>query len=50
MVGGDAFITTSIPEGAKVSVKSQELLYNYDSSKPVERKDVEPDEAWFYMI
>ena len=30
VVGGNAFITTSIPEGAKVSVKSQELMYNYD--------------------
>lgn len=50
VVGGNAFITTSIPEGAKVSVKSQELMYNYDSSKPVERKEVELDEAWFYVI
>ncbi|MEE3334507.1 MAG: serine acetyltransferase [Ruminococcus sp.] len=50
VVGGNAFITTSIPEGAKVSVKSQELTYNYDSANPVERKDVELDDAWFYMI
>ncbi len=50
VVGGNAFITTSIPEGAKVSVKSQELTYNYDSSKPVERKDIELDSAWFYQI
>ena len=50
VVGGNAFITTSIPEGAKVSVKSQELMYNYDSKHPVERKDIELDETWFYMI
>jgi serine O-acetyltransferase len=50
VVGGNAFITTSIPEGAKVSVKSQELMYNYDSKHPVERKDVELDDAWFYVI
>ena len=50
VVGGNAFITTSIPEGAKVSVKSQELMYNYDSSNPVERKDIELDDAWFYII
>ena len=50
VVGGNAFITTSIPEGAKVSVKSQELTYNYDSSRPVERKDIELDSAWFYQI
>ena len=39
VVGGNAFITTSIPEGAKVSVKSQELLYKYGSSNPVEIED-----------
>ena len=50
VVGGNAFITTSIPEGAKVSVKSQELTYNYDSSKPVERKEIEQDEKWYYII
>ncbi len=50
VVGGNAFITTSIPEGAKVSVKTQELTYNYDSKRPVERKDVELDDAWFYII
>ena len=50
VVGGNAFITTSIPEGAKVSVKSQELMYNYDSSNPVESKDIELDDAWFYII
>lgn len=50
VVGGNAFITTSIPEGAKVSVKSQELTYNYGSSKPHERKDVDLDESWYYMI
>lgn len=50
VVGGNAFITTSIPEGAKVSVKSQELTFNYDSSRPVERKEVKLDEAWYYMI
>lgn len=50
VVGGNAFITKSIPEGAKVSVKSQELMYNYDSGNPVERKEIELDESWFYMI
>ena len=50
VIGGNAFITTSIPEGARVSVKSQELMYNYDSKHPVERKEIELDETWFYMI
>ena len=50
VIGGNAFITSSIPEGARVSVKSQELMYNYDSKHPVERTDIELDETWFYMI
>ena len=44
VVGGNAFITTSIPEGAKVSIRNQELMYNYDSSRPVERKEIDIDE------
>lgn len=28
VVGGNAFITKSIPDGAKVSIKNQELRYN----------------------
>ena len=50
VVGGNAFITSSIPEGARVSVKSQELTFNYDSGNPVERKEIEQDESWFYTI
>ena len=50
VVGGNAFITTSIPEGAKVSIRNQELMYNYDLSCPVERKEIDIDENWFYSI
>jgi len=50
VVGGNAFITSSIPEGARVSVKSQELLYNYDESHPAERKEIEQDSSWYYNI
>ena len=50
VIGGNAFITTSVPAGAKVSVKSQELMFNYDSAHPVERKEIELDDAWFYTI
>ena len=50
VIGGNAFITRSVPDGAKVSVKSQELRYNYDAFPPVERVDFEEDTSWFYMI
>ena len=49
VIGGNAFITRSVPEGAKVSVKNQELRYNYDAAHPVERIDIE-DTSWFYVI
>ncbi|SFC61722.1 serine O-acetyltransferase [Ruminococcus albus] len=51
VIGGNAFITRSVNEGAKVSVKNQELRYNYDAAHPVERMEIEEDDtAWFYMI
>lgn len=50
VVGGNAFITKSIPNGAKVSIKSQQLRYNYDTQNPVESVELEQDESWFYVI
>lgn len=50
VVGGNAFITKSIPDGAKVSIKNQELMYNYDAANPVQRVDLEQDESWYYII
>lgn len=49
VVGGNAFITKSIPEGAKVTVRNQQLRYNYDSLNPVERAELD-DDSWFYII
>ncbi|MCM1166707.1 MAG: serine acetyltransferase [Lachnospiraceae bacterium] len=50
VVGGNAFITKSIPEGAKVSIKNQELRYNYDEQHPVQRAELEQDDSWYYII
>lgn len=50
VVGGNAFITKSIPDGARVSIKNQELRYNYDAAHPVQRAELEIDEKWFYII
>lgn len=50
VVGGNAFITNSIPDGARVSIKNQELRYNYHSSKTNEKPDFAQDEVWFYVI
>lgn len=50
VVGGNAFITKSVPDGARVSIKNQELRYNYDASHPVQRAEFEVDDSWFYVI
>ncbi len=50
VIGGNAFITRSVPDGAKVSVKNQELMYNYKISKPVENISASMDKSWFYVI
>ena len=47
VVGGNAFITSSIHKGTKVSVKSQELIYHVDD-ETIERSEL--DEAWYYVI
>lgn len=50
VVGGNAFITQSIPEGARVSIKNQELRYNYHSANKTSQPDFQQEETWFYVI
>ena len=50
VIGGNAFITHSVSDGAKVSVKNQELRYKYDSAHSVEKVEAENDNEWFYII
>ncbi|WP_028511384.1 serine acetyltransferase [Ruminococcus sp. NK3A76] len=50
VIGGNAFITKSIAAGAKVSIKNQELRYNYDSKHPVEQCSIDEEAEWFYII
>ncbi|MBR1592329.1 MAG: serine acetyltransferase [Ruminococcus sp.] len=49
VIGGNTFITKSVSSGARVSVKAQELNFRYGNEKP-EKKDIEQDETWFYII
>jgi serine O-acetyltransferase len=48
VIGGNAFITKSVPAGAKVSVVNQELRYNFGETKPV--NSANGDDSWFYVI
>ena len=50
VIGGNAFITHSVSDGAKVSVKNQELRYKFDSSHTVEKVESENENEWFYVI
>lgn len=47
VIGGNAFITKSVADGARVSIKNQELRYNYDNEHSVKRAELEQDEACF---
>ena len=50
VIGANAFITSSIPEGARVSIKTQELRFRYDKKHTSEPQTLEQDESWFYII
>ena len=54
VIGGNAFITRSVPAGARVSIQNPELHFKYDKNhkhhKPDDSEQLEQDEAWFYVI
>ncbi|MCR5789216.1 MAG: serine acetyltransferase [Lachnospiraceae bacterium] len=51
VIGGNVFITSSVPEGARISIKSQEHVYHDKEGEPQEVESRElPDSAWFYTI
>ena len=50
VIGGNAFITKSVPAGARVSIQNPELRYNYDKSHKEEKQELPQDDAWFYII
>ena len=47
VIGGNAFITKSVPAGARVSIKNPELRVNFSSDKPVQQTELTQDETWF---
>lgn len=49
VIGGNAFITKSIPAGTTVTVKNQESSYNYITNS-FQQTELEQDESWFYVI
>ncbi len=49
VIGGNSFITKSIPAGTTVTVKNQEASYNYITNS-FQQTELEQDENWFYII
>ena len=50
VIGANAFITSSVSEGAKVSIKNQELHFRYDQKKEIQSQPLDQDDTWFYII
>lgn len=50
VVGGNVFITSSVPANARVSVKSQELVFNYGDNRPTDPVVFDNEDNWFYVI
>jgi serine O-acetyltransferase len=50
VIGSNTFITKSISEGTKVSIKNQELKFTYPNGQNVETTEPDYEELWYYMI
>lgn len=51
VIGSNAFITKSIRENTKVSIKNQELRFTYDEkSAKIDDAKIDDDDSWFYII
>ena len=50
VIGSNAFITKSIAEGTRVSIRNQKLQFKYDTKTVLKKNDLEQDEFWSYSI
>ena len=50
VIGGNTFITMSVPPGSNVSIKSQELHISSKGRPDTEAKDLDQSATWFYTI
>lgn len=50
VIGSNVFITKSIQEGTRVSIKNQELQFKYGSKHEIQKNDLEQDESWIYTF
>ncbi|MBR1691795.1 MAG: serine acetyltransferase [Lachnospiraceae bacterium] len=50
VIGSNAFITTSVPDDTRVSIRNQELAFRQDKKKKVQVEDLGQSEDWYYVI
>ncbi|MDR1795975.1 MAG: serine acetyltransferase [Clostridiales Family XIII bacterium] len=50
VIGSNAFITKSVPERTRVSVKNPELQYSASGREKARVIELEQDDAWYYVI
>lgn len=50
IIGSNAFITRSIPEDTRVSIRNQELRFKKDGKEILSDSEMEQDSSWFYVI
>jgi serine O-acetyltransferase len=50
VIGSNAFITKSVPERTRVSIKNPDLQYKSGTDKKSHSVELEQGESWFYVI
>ncbi|MCR5143512.1 MAG: serine acetyltransferase [Ruminococcus sp.] len=50
VIGGNAFITKSVPAGARISVKNLELNCDFKAKPAIDKEEPGQNETWFYTI
>lgn len=50
VIGSNAFLTKSVPEGTRVTIRNQELQFADKSGSIYEMSDVKQSEEWYYII
>lgn len=50
VIGSNAFLTKSVPEGTRVTIRNQELQFADKSGSIYEMSDVKQSDEWYYII
>ena len=50
VIGSNAFLTKSVPEGTRVTIRNQELQFATQSGQIMDMGDIGQSDEWYYMI